>query len=127
MGKSYNVESTTMYSKKENYQLDFFAYELQGTDVFLDSECKHRLISFCELQKDMTVYAHGPLGELRAFTVTERKHHSWHGEDEHGMLVSGEYQHTRYEGCPDVATNQISGWAATCFGDKRALERVDFQ
>ena len=72
--------------KKEDYQLEFYAYEMMGTDVFSDPELTQRLTKPHELEKDCTVYVTGPMGETRKVIVKERTGNTWHGDDGH-MIV----------------------------------------
>lgn len=109
---------------KKDYQLDFYAYQMIGTDVFADPEMTQRLTKSHELEKGFVVYVAGPMGETRKVTVTECHGGTWRGDDGH-MMVSGDYQSDRYS--HEVFENEPDGgWVAGCFGDMAALARVDF-
>lgn len=98
------------------HQLEFYAYQQIGTDVFADSDFTQRLAEKDQLVKGMEVWLHGPMSELRKITVKEVNGDTWSGDDGH-MMVTGCYMNDRH---PDA------GWVASCFGDMRALARVEF-
>jgi hypothetical protein len=112
----------TQNIQRNKYELDFYSYQLTGTDVFRDSLLTDRLVEGHELEEGMTVYATGLLGETIKILVTEVDGRTWRGESRE-CLISGEFQPHRYA---QVASEDVSGWALTCMGSLKGLERCSF-
>ena len=100
----------------------FYGYQVHGTDVCRDVELTQRLTALEQLQAGMHVYAAGPMGETLRVLVDNSHGSTWCGRAGH-MHVFGAFQPTRYQ---HVVGGTPGGWAATVFGDTRALARADF-
>ncbi len=111
---------------KKDYQLEFYAYQVVGTDVCHDPALKQPLTQPDELKEGFRYWCMGPAGEPREVKVTRVHGPSWRGES-HGMIVSGSFQENRFPNPEEGSELTFGGWAAEVFGDTSRLVTADFR
>lgn len=123
--------------KKEDYQLDFYAFQQSGGDLCSDVELKEPITKLHELEKGFVAYCMGPAGDVRKVLITEVTRLHWSG-DSGGLVVSGSFQPDRFmpgdgeglsrssEGGFEIKGKGSGGWAAESFGDTTRLAGAVF-
>ena len=99
--------------RPDDNRVGFIAWEELGQNLYEDPECRmeHEIKDKQGLWVGRAVFTPWGNGALRIF-VEKVEGTTWHGRSAN-VLVSGGFQENR-------------GWVGSCFGDARALARVDF-
>ena len=103
-------------------ELDFYAYQIAGTDVCHDPALRARLVNLDEMNTGMTVYCAGLDGDHWEVKVIRIDGNEWWGVSR-SHFCQGKFHPRRFA---DVRSDDISGWVLESAAIKDHTEEVSY-